>query len=531
MERFFNTAGPIKPSLHYAIPALQRIDWAEVQMLIASEKYFLLYAPRQTGKTSILLAMMQALNAQGVYKALYVNVESAQVARNDVARGMAAICSSIGGSAKDFEIEPALHALAHTVRHEEPPETALIRLLTEWSRMSEQPTVLLIDEADALVGDTLISLLRQIRTGYSQRPHAFPHSIVLCGLRDIKDYRIHQGNGDIITGGSAFNIKAESLRIENFSEQNIWQLLQQHTQATGQTFDDAILAQIWADTAGQPWLVNALAYEMTWKEPAARNRSVPIMLEGYQAARERVIASRATHLDQLADKLKEPRVHRIIAPLLSGEETNWLMAHDDLQYCEDLGLITHKPQVRISNHIYREIIPRELTAVTQYTMVQQQAWYVTPAHRLDLPKLLGAFQRFFRENSESWIERFDYKEAGPQLLLQAFLQRIINGGGRINREYALGRRRTDLMLDWPVDQQKGYYGSVQRMVIELKIQRGKLETSIEKSVQQTSDYADRFGADEAHLVIFNRQPDVPWEDKIWQRIITHRQRVVGVWGC
>ena len=133
------------------------------------------------------------------------------------------------------------------------------------------------------------------------------------------------------------------------------------------------------------------------------------------------------------------------------------MPTDDLQYLEDLGLIQRKPQVRIANRIYREIIPRELTSSTQDTIVEQQEWYIDADNRLDMQKLLAAFQQFFREHSESWIERFDYKEAGPQLLMQAFLQRIINSGGRINREYGLGRKRTDLVIEWPLDKEQGYY--------------------------------------------------------------------------
>jgi len=84
MERFFNTAGPIKPEQHYHIPLLKRIDWDDIQILIAQERYFVLHAPRQTGKTSTLLAMMAALNRQGKYATVYVNIEGAQAARGDV---------------------------------------------------------------------------------------------------------------------------------------------------------------------------------------------------------------------------------------------------------------------------------------------------------------------------------------------------------------------------------------------------------------------------------------------------------------
>ena len=150
--------------------------------------------------------------------------------------------------------------------------------------------------------------------------------------------------------------------------------------------------------------------------------------------------------------------------------------------------------------------------------------------RLDMNKLLEAFQQFFREHSDAWIEGFSYKEAGPQLLLQAFLQRIVNGGGRINREYGLGRRRTDLFLEWPVDEAQGYLGPVQRVVIELKLIRKAPESALSEGLAQTADYADRCGADEAYLILFDRRRGKGWDERIWQR--THKQgrHVIGVWG-
>jgi len=308
-------------------------------------------------------------------------------------------------------------------------------------------------------------------------------------------------------------------------------LYAQHTHETGQTFAPEIFPELWEDTHGQPWLVNAIGYELTFEDNQTRDRRVPITFDHYFAARERLIQSRMTHLDQLMDKLKEARVHRVIAPLLMSEAREPEFREEDLQYVEDLGLIYRKPQVTIANRIYLETLPRELTAATQDGISHSQQWYVTRDHELDMTKLLSAFQQFFRENSESWIERFDYKEAGPQLLLQAFLQRIINGGGRIHREYGLGRRRTDLLLEWPIDPQQAYLGPIQRIVIELKILHNSLETTLKKGLEQTTDYAQHCQADEAHLIIFNRRAKVSWDDKIWQRTECVEGRDIQVWGA
>jgi hypothetical protein len=531
MARKFNTAGPCIEGDHYMLDPLARIDVDEVLELIDDKRYFVLHAPRQTGKTTCLLALMERLNEVGRYRALYANIEAAQAARGDVAAGMRTVVQSIAQKASALLDDDSL--LDWVDRHrEDDPGSLLGGLLLHWARAdTARPAVLLLDEVDALVGDTLISLLRQIRAGYADRPAAFPQSIVLCGVRDVRDYRIHTPGQEVIAGGSPFNIKAESLRLGDLKRDECVALWMQHQAETGQVFDAAIWPELWEDTRGQPWLVNALAHECTTKDRSARDRSVPITLERYLAARERLIQSRSTHLEQLGDKLREPRVHRVMADLLAGEDSEGHFSIDDLDYVRDLGLVAPKAPLAIANRIYREVIPRELTAPRQEVITQQQAWYVRPDRRLDIPRLLAAFQQFFREHSDAWIEGFSYKEAGPQLLMQAFLQRIVNGGGRISREYGLGRKRTDLLLEWPLDEVQGYSGPVQRVVIELKLVKKAPEATLQQGLEQTADYAAQVGADEAHLVLFDRRPGVGWDERIWQRAAAQDGREIGVWGA
>jgi hypothetical protein len=535
MEKFFNTSGPINAKDHYSLDPLTRIDWDEIHHLIVNKRYFVLHAPRQTGKTSALLAMMKTLNDSGDYACVYANIEGAQAARGDETDGIPTACSAIARSISLYLKDDYLEKwLLEDSQQRIKPQDFLSTMLKVWSLHSKKPTVLLLDEVDALIGDTLISLLRQIRAGYAQRPEAFPQSLVLCGVRDVRDYRMHQGDGEVITGGSAFNIKAKSLTMGNLSEAEMKTLILQHTQETGQVFEDAIFPELWLDTKGQPWLVNALGYEMTWENKPSRDRSTLITLEHYKQARERLIYSRATHLDQLADKLREPRVHGVIAAMLSGEEesSSVMINPDDQQYVMDLGLVsyTSRKGLYISNRIYQEVIPRELTWIAQTRITnQQQAWYVSDTGRMDMSKLLAGFQQFYRENADIWVHKFDYQEAAPQLLMQAFLQRIINGGGRINREYALGRKRTDLIIEWPVDEEKGFYGEVQRVVIEIKIMTEKksLDTLISDGIVQTKAYAQQMGTAEAYLVIFDRRINLGWDEKIWQKEIDG----LMVWGC
>ncbi|MXY67965.1 MAG: hypothetical protein F4Y47_05320 [Acidobacteriia bacterium] len=187
--------------------------------------------------------------------------------------------------------------------------------------------------------------------------------------------------------------------------------------------------------------------------------------------------------------------------------------------------------VEIANPIYREVIPRQLTYSRERYIPERTEWYVDAAGQLDLAKLLEALQGYFRENVEHWVEHFEYKEAGPQLLLQAYLHRIVNGGGRVEREYGLGRGRTDLLVLWP---QGGRWDPAQvtKHVIECKVVRpgqGR-ESVIRSGMEQTSWYMDRCGAESGHLAIFDRRPGQSSEERVFRKDPGPDESPVTVWG-
>ncbi len=525
--RFFNTAGPVRCGEHYCVPPLERFDLEEILSLIDQKKYFVLHAPRQTGKTSCLLALSDYLNQQGKYRCLYINVEMAQTAREDVERGMRTILGEMASGARFLLKDLFLQGIIRDSLAQWGGDGALNGALTLWSEKSAVPLVLFIDEIDSLIGDTLISVLRQLRTGYTKRPGLFPQSIILCGVRDVRDYRIHSDKEKtVITGGSAFNIKAKSLRLGDFSQQETRMLYQQHTDETWQIFDKEVFDLVWEFTEGQPWLVNALGYEACFEIKQGRDREKRVTCEMITRSKENLILRRDTHLDQLADKLEEERVRRVIEPALAGHTEPENISPDDLRYVRDLGLIRTEGHVRIANRIYQEIIPRELTYSTQLTIAHETAWYVRRQDGLlDMNLLVSAFQDFFRQHSESWEERFHYKEAGPQLLMQAFLQRIVNSGGHVEREYGFGRKRTDLLVVWP------HKTGVQKVVIELKVRRNEaLETIIKEGVRQTWEYMDKCGTDQGHLVIFDKNKKKAWDKKIFKRKRVCKGLKIMVWG-
>jgi hypothetical protein len=517
--KFFTTSGPVNPEDHYAIPLSTRLNENELHELITQKKYFILHAPRQTGKTSTMLNFAKTLNAQGVYTVLYVNVEGAQAARGDFVKGEAAILSFFKEAISNFmPNDVGLSFFDQGLHTQAAPGSKLVSFLQYWAKHSPKPLIIFIDEIDSLIGDTLISVLRQLRTGYTNRPQAFPQSVCLIGLRDVRDYRIWSDEQQaMVLGGSAFNIKAESLRLKDFTKEDVHALYLQHTQATGQKIDVLAANYAFELTQGQPWLVNALAYQACFRD--VTDRSKPITKEVIERAKETLIKRRDTHIDALVDKLQEPRVRNIVDAIITGIDTSRDFPSDDIQYALDLGFVARRENsLVIANPIYQEVFPRELTYSTQLTMPQQQLWYVNADGSINMHKMLTEFAQFYRENSAIWLERFAYKESGPHLFTMAFLQRIINGGGKIHREYALGTDRVDLLITW----------KTQRIVIELKVWRSEEKTLV-RGLAQTAKYMDTSNATEGHLIIFDGR-EKSWDEKIYTKQETVESKTITVWG-
>ena len=304
--RKFNTEGPIIAADHYHVPPLERVDLDLILTLIGDKRYFVLHAPRQTGKTSALLALRGLLNggAAGRYRCVYVNVEAAQALREDVEGAVRVVLGALASRARAqgdtflYDAWPGIFATFGA--------GALGEALTRWCEADPRPLVLLIDEVDSLIGDSLIAVLRQLRAGYDHRPERFPQSVVLCGVRDVRDYRIRSSaDNAVVAGGSAFNVRAESLRLGDFTGSEVRALLAQHTEETGQAFTPEALETVWARTQGQPWLVNALCRRACFDTEAGRDRSRAVTRDDVLDAQEHLVLSRQIHLDQLADKLRE----------------------------------------------------------------------------------------------------------------------------------------------------------------------------------------------------------------------------------
>jgi type II secretory pathway predicted ATPase ExeA len=371
MPRWFNTAGPCKPEKHYMLPPTSRLP--DLETLIEQESYFVVHAPRQTGKTTAMLALAKQLTESGNYAAVLVSVEVGSAFNNDPSAAELAI---LGAWRNTITIRLPQDLQPTAWEYEEPGQKIRANLQA-WARVSSRPLVIFIDEIDSLQIDTLISVLRQLRDGFPNRPENFPASVGLIGLRDVRDYKVASSGSDRLNTASPFNIKVSSITLRNFNAAEVEELYQQHTQETGQNFTPEATATAFDLTQGQPWLVNALAKEVV--EKLVKDRSTAITKEHILQAKEILIARQDTHLDSLAERLREPRVKAIIEPMLAGLELGDI-PNDDIQFVIDLGLCTIHPQggLTIANPIYREVLPRVLTVTSMASLPTIAPTWLTP---------------------------------------------------------------------------------------------------------------------------------------------------------
>jgi len=498
MSRVFNTMGSCLAEDHYMLPPGRRLS--QLQDLIDGKTFFVIHAPRQTGKTTLLRNFSRELTDNGAFAAITVSMESFTDPQVQVSlpQMLARIQEVAGQQLPDELCPPGVDPASR------PTQAGLTGLLSDWSRKIDRPLVVFFDEIDSLPGPVLLSVLRQLRDGYTSRPAPFPQSVALVGLKDVRDYKAQARPGAEPLGTSSpFNIKSRSLSLRNFTAAEVAELLSQHTVETGQEFAPDAVEQIFNQSGGQPWLVNALARQLvTDYDALVQDRSVTVTKEDVLAAREILIERRDTHLDSLVARLNEDRVRRVIEPILTGETSLDPTYNDDFSHVLDLGLVArHEGVHKIANAIYTEIITRVLNFQVQTHIATNPAWFVAGDGTLDMMKLIEGFIEFWRGNGEILLKGLAYQEAAPHLVFMAWLQRIVNAGGQIHREYAVGTKRVDLVVE---------FGG-RSDVIELK--RTHVYKALPDGLAQVSSYAKRLGRDRGYLVLFDVKTTTPIEER------------------
>jgi hypothetical protein len=508
MQRFSNTTGPCNPDDHYMLPPEARLVRAQLDRYIDSKLYWVLHAPRQSGKTTFLQSWMRSINAGGKAVACYVSVETCQ-GITDEEKAIPGLCSAIRSFARDLLGQQFMPPIST-----EPASMMLSDTLHQWSVLiAPKPLVVLFDEVDVLQDQAMISFLRQLRSGFSKRGvGVFPISVVLVGMRDLRDYLVRSKDGVALNPGSPFNIKEDSASLSSFTREDVQALMRQHTAESAQVFSDDAVALVYTLTRGQPWLVNAILQQCTMLADNQAGQAVTDT--SIQQARINLVEKGIFLAERIYTRFSQfPQLRLIAIRTLFGFEpgSDDFVDTDLLTY---LGITPGNDGVSILEiPLIADTLLLELTRGIRYAIPAPEFIWRKPDGSLDMEALLKEFQRFWRRHADLWEAKADYTEAFPHLLLMAFLQRVVNGGGRIEREYAAGRGRMDLAVL--------YGGSWSIIEIKLVHPGDGRPMTVDDGLRQVLRYRDTIDRQAAAwLVVFDRTPAgraQSWDERLtWE---------------
>ena len=524
MEKFFNIAGPCNPAKHYMLSATERLP--DIVSLVRKEQYFVIHAQRQCGKTTALLALRNEINSGSERVAMYCSLEAAEGVA-DPEKGIPIVYSLILNAAGQIDSLagcPVRSIAPSGIDRAMMAAGGVSGLLSELSKFAGKPLVVLFDEVDCLCDATLVAFLRQLRDGAISKTKGvdFPSSIALVGMRNIRDYKAKvRPDHESLGSASPFNVLTEAMTLRTFTDAEVAALYAQHTAATGQVFEPDAVRLACEYTCGQPYLVNALA---RWcvEKIHRDDYSKPVTAADMHEAKEKIVCDRNTYIDLQIDGIKSSNVKHIIQTVMLGEEFAYDEFQEDVKCVLDHGMLEMvKGALVPANPMYAETIARYLTRDDQDDMlstVPDTPWATDDG--LDMQGLLLAFQDFWRENAQMNRAPFEYNEAYPHIVLQAFLQRVLNGGGEIIREMALGKGALDL----------GVLFKGRKYAVEVKL-RYLWDKNPDKALSQVRGYVDRLGVDEGWLVVFDPDMAKPWDDKISHEDRTVDGKPIHVFYC
>lgn len=477
--RTFTTEGPCDPARHYHLPLAPRL--AEGLGLVDEGAYFLVRAPRRTGKTTTLRALAAELTASGRYAALVISAELGEPLGEDLARAEDVLLASLRLSA-EHDLPPALCPPPFPASAE---GARIWAALSAWARVCPRPLVLFFDGVDTLHGAALRTILRQLEAGHSRRPAAFPWSIALAADHDLR-----------LESPGPFTIAASSASLRSFTEDEIRALYTQHTHETGQAFDEGAIRAARAATAGHPFLVQALGRELVTHVPRAET----IHEAHVHAALGRLVDRRVTPIDALAARLAEPRVRRVIEPLLAGTALVARAHEDDVRHARDLGLLAEDDPARVLGDLHRALVPRLLAAGAGRAVAGDPARFYKTDGALDVGALLHAFAVFYATHARHLVTDVAYEAVAPELVFLGYLYRMVEPRGWVDVRWGGSRGRIDVTVRVPLSG-----GDPQNEAFVLVSRRKGEPGAKARALGFLEDLLDAEGLGSGTVVVFDRR--------------------------
>ena len=510
--RSFGTQGRVSPETNYIVSRTEEI--ADFINRIKEGKYVVLFAPRQTGKTTFFRFALDALTAK---EPTYFPIQlDFQMMRNTepasfydrffqlIRMQIENVFRKRGGDPS----EALTRFLENTTLNDDFSMMMFFRQLTDFLDSDAhrdippfKKVVLLIDEFDGIPQTVVSDFLYTLRQIYLSDEMHCPHSVGIVGVKSIAQL-------DYDRSVSPFNIQDE-FKLPNFTLEQVQELLQQYTDEVGQAFAPEVIESIHKQTAGQPFLVNRFAQILTVELDISKTE--PITIEHFSKAHSHLIRERNTNLTHLVTNIRrDKRFETLLMRIASYDKgIPFILYNDHISELATYGIIAEGTDgmCEIVNPIYQQCIiqifqplinglENEYFPENTYPDLSD---YLTPDEQIAMPRLLDNFKDF--------IARAGYKilqvpetpqEFIGQYLLSAYLDQFVRTiGGAMFHEVPTGRGRMDLLITF---KQRKY-------IVETKIWEGQHRYRAGK--QQLAAYLKLEGSLDGYYVVFDhrKEPD------------------------
>ncbi|MCP5052324.1 MAG: AAA family ATPase [bacterium] len=527
--RIFEDSGSVSPNKAYYTPLtnVTNTKKQDFKTMVDDGRYFSIFAPRQTGKTTFLEGIRRKLHREPAYVIIMLTFQDLNKVNkkefyNHIEKKL---YSQLTGRLREVGCEKCDIIEQFLDNHRLVDHLSFRELLEQLNKIVEfKKIVIFIDEFDGMPVNELenfLTTLRSLHQEYKHSENKALYSIGLIGIRNITKL--------IVGGVSPFNI-ADQVDFPLFSLQNVQDLFSQYTEETNQPFSEAAIRAIHEKTGGQPWLVNRLGTLLTaYVKPGTIETIDDTDVE---KAIQLLLKEKNDHFDNLYEKAiqyKETFVEIVF------DHVEYNPDNPDQGWLEQYGLIEREGEKAIvANSIYKaRYLKTFFLEVQAYRDIVLKE-YELPGNRLDMERILLDFEHYI---TQIGVNAFYQKQPNPagqihtgmitskpyektgQFLLTAWLYQFVRGGaGELRYELISGLGRMDVILTY-----KG-----RKYIIETKINRGNLTRTINNGITQLSNkYLASESTNEGYLVIFDAKTPVG-EDCVSQHHDAGDKKITGI---
>ena len=452
--RYFETQGPVDAAVNYVVS--RHSERADFIQRVKRGRYIVMFAPRQTGKTTFFHAAMETLAAEEpTYFPIALNFEEYEgLTAPDFYAGLREdILAAIENTFQQRGREPAAALSRFLAAAQITNHIAMRRFFSRFARfLDRQRVVLLIDEFDGIPSDAVMGFLHSLRRVYvsEQRETRCPHSVCIVGVKNVA-----QLNYDRTI--SPFNIQ-EEFHLPGFTLEQVQELLGQYTAEVGQPFEPEVLATLHRQTGGQPFLVNRLAQLLTQDMEIPKDST--ISLKHFAQAHQRLLTEDNVNFNHLTTNVqRDPRFENLLMRIASAAQpVNFNPRNDVMKELATYGVIAkaNDGNCEIVNPIYQYCIMQAFQPAINgleedYFPANTRTGYqdyLTPTGDIALAPLLDNFRDFIRRAGFRLLQVPQLpRESVGQHLLAAYLDGFVKAvGGFLYLEVPTGRGRIDMII-------------------------------------------------------------------------------------